>query len=385
VSDRALRGTVAGCVLGGAMGWNVGNVGGVASELADAYGVSLAVVGLMTTALFLTHASVQVSAGRASDRLGPLRVAIVAAGVICAGDLVVMVADHAALAIGGRALTGVGTGFAFIAGLAIVRQTGGGALAQGVYGGLTAGAGGMAIAVVPVIVDAIGWRGPFLSSLALCVLAVALVFALRPSPAPVPAHPQGRVPLSRLAGDPHLLRLAVVFSASFALSVVIGAWVTELLERHSDLSSGEAAAVGSLTLMLGIISRPAGGWLAREHPEHTRAAIAVSMVAGGGGTLLLVAAQTAWPAIAGGLLVGIAAGVPFASCLAAAAAVRPEAPATAAGVINGIANAVILVGTPLAGATFSMAGQGRIAFVAIAILWLLSLAALPSREAVVAI
>jgi MFS family permease len=385
VSDGALRGTVAGCILGGAMGWNVGNLGGVASELAGAYGVSLAAVGLMTTALFLTHASVQVAAGRASDRLGPLRVGLVAAAVICAGDLVAMLDDHVALAIAGRALTGVGTGFAFIAGLGIVRQTGGGALAQGVYGGLTLGVGGVAIAVVPVIVDAIGWRGPFLSSVVLCVLAVALVLALRPAPAPVPAHPQGRLPLSRLVGDARLLRLAVVFSASFGLSLVIGSWVTELLERHTGLSAGEAAVIGSLTLMLGIVSRPAGGWLARAHPGRTRPAIAVSMVAGGGGTLLLVAAQSAWPAIAGGLLVGIAAGVPFASCLAAAAAVRPEAPATAVGVINGIANAVILVGTPLAGATFAMAGEGRIAFVAIAILWLSALVALPSREAVAGI
>jgi hypothetical protein len=43
------------------------------------------------------------------------------------------------------------------------------------------------------------------------------------------------------------------------------------------------------------------------------------------------------------------------------------------------------VGTPLAGATFAMAGEGRIAFVAIAILWLSALLALPSREAVEAI
>jgi MFS family permease len=367
------------------MGWNIGNLGGVASELADAYGVSLAAVGLMTTALFLTHAGVQVAAGRASDRLGPLRVALVGAGIICAGDLVVMLDAHVALAIGGRALTGVGTGLAFLAGLAVVRQTGGGALAQGVYGGLTLGAGGAAIAIVPVIVDAIGWRGPFASSLALAAVAVALVAALRPAPAPVPPHPHGHVPLSTLVRDARLLRLAVAFSASFGLSLVIGSWVTELLERHSDLGAGQAAAIGSLTLMLGVVSRPAGGWLARTYPAWTRRAIAASMVGGVTGTLLLVAAQSVWPAVAGGLLVGIAAGIPFAPCIAGIAAVRPEAPATAVGAVNAFANGVILVGTPLAGATFAMAGEGRIAFVAIAILWLSALLALPSREAVEAI
>jgi MFS family permease len=379
------RGTIAGCVLGGAVGWNVGNLGGVASEMADAYGVSLAAVGLLTTALFLTHASVQIAAGRASDRLGPLRVGIAGAAVICLGDLVAMLGEHLALAICGRLITGIGTGFAFIAGVAIVRQTGGGAPAQGMYGGLTLGTSGVAIAVVPAIVEAIGWRGPFLSSLALCVAAIAIVLALRPAPEPVPPHPGGGVPLGGLVRDPRLLRIGAVFTASFALSVILGAWVTELLERHTDLGSGAAAAVGSLTLMLGIVSRPAGGWLARAHPARTRAAIAGSLMAGGAGTLLLVIAQSPVTAVAGGLLVGLCAGVPFAPTVAAAAAAWPAAPATALGVMNGFANAVILVGTPLAGATFSMAGEGRIAFVVIAILWLSSLVALPSRQAVEAI
>ena len=45
------RGVVAGCALGATSGWNFGNIGGMASELADAYGVGLATVGLLTDVL----------------------------------------------------------------------------------------------------------------------------------------------------------------------------------------------------------------------------------------------------------------------------------------------------------------------------------------------
>ena len=55
-------------------GWNVANTGAVADELAHAYGVSLAVVGLLTTGLFVTHAAFQIPAGRLCDRFGARRV-----------------------------------------------------------------------------------------------------------------------------------------------------------------------------------------------------------------------------------------------------------------------------------------------------------------------
>ncbi|MBA2516822.1 MAG: hypothetical protein H0V22_05835 [Solirubrobacterales bacterium] len=45
-----------------------------------------------------------------------------------------------------------------------------------------------------------------------------------------------------------------------------------------------------------------------------------------------------------------------------------------------MANLVVLVGTPLVGLTFSLSSEGRVGFVAIAIIWLTALAFLPSRR-----
>jgi predicted MFS family arabinose efflux permease len=89
------------------------------------------------------------------------------------------------------------------------------------------------------------------------------------------------------------------------------------------------------------------------------------------GPPLAVAALAAFAA-------GLAAGFPFAPIFDATQRLRPDAPATAVGLVNGCAVLTILVGTPLAGLTFSLPGDGAIAFAGIAALW--ACAAVPLRR-----
>jgi predicted MFS family arabinose efflux permease len=154
-----------------------------------------------------------------------------------------------------------------------------------------------------------------------------------------------------------------------------------LLHRHSTLDASSAAVVGGSTLLLGVVTRPAGGWILRKHPSWTRTAVAASLAAGAAGTVALLAAKPAWVAAAGGLLVGVAAGMSFAPVFTGAAMMRPDAPAASVGFVNGIANLVVLLGTPLVGLSFSLASGGRVGFAVIAGLWLTALALLPTRRA----
>ena len=68
------RATLAALALGAGVTWNISNVNPVADSLGPRYGVSLATVGLFTTALFVTHLLVQLPSGRAADRYGRERV-----------------------------------------------------------------------------------------------------------------------------------------------------------------------------------------------------------------------------------------------------------------------------------------------------------------------
>jgi MFS family permease len=368
------RGVVAGCALGVTSGWNFGNLGGIASELADAYGVGLATIGLLTTAMVVTHLAIQIPGGKASDRFGPARAGAIALVVLSAGNLLALAGPEAGLAVAARAIVGVGTGLAFISGSALVRESGGGPLAQGVFGGVSLAPGGLALAIVPQLEELLGWRAPYWTALALGLAVLVAVVVLTPG---VRVSPMGlTLTADRPAGvlrDRRLYPPAILYSASYGVGLVLANWVVELLQRHSTLGDGAAAAVGALTLVLVVVSRPLGGWILEAHPELTRQALAASIVGGTAGTVALIAADPAWLAVLGALFVGIGAGIPFSPAFTGAAAARRDAPAAAVGLVNTAANLVVLVGTPLVGLSFSLTGEGRLGFAALAVLWLAAL------------
>lgn len=351
-------GIAAGLAVGGCLTWNVSNVGAVADPLADAYGVSLAAVGLLTTALFVTHLVVQLPAGRGADRFGARTVALAAICATLAGNVVLLVDDAYPLALAGRAIVGLGSGAGFVAGLDLVRASGGGAVFQGIYGGATMAGGGLALMVVPSLTDADGWRAPYWSAAALAL--VALGPALAATHLPRVGHAGEGV-----VRDPGLLPLGVLQAATFGLAVVAGNWVVPLLERQGA-SSAAAGLAGGLILFAGITTRPAGGRLAGS--GRSRVGVAASLSGVAIGAALLAIGGSFALSTAGALIVGVSAGLPFAVIFAAAQRRRPDAPAAAVALVNGVAILVILVGTPLAGLAFELPGDGRAAFAAIAAL-----------------
>ena len=373
------RAVVGGCAAGLATGWNVANIGAIPSHLARSYGVGLAVVGLFTTALFLTHLAMQIPGGRAADRFGARRTALLGLVITIAFNALALVAPEPTLAIGARALTGIGTGFAFVAGSAYVRESGGSPFAQGLFGGVGLAGGGVAIGVVSQVDGWLGWRAPFWTALVVGVAGLAILLTAPADRVRTHVEREFDVPAGLLR-DRRLYRLAALYGASLGLSLLVGNWVVELLERNGGVDKGTAGAVGALTLLLGIVTRPLGGWILRERALRARAAVGASLAAGAAGTALLAVAQPLGVAVLGAVLIGLAAGIPFAPAFTGAALVRPDSPAAAVGMVNGAASLVAIAGAPLLGLTFSLPGDGRIGFAVVAVLWLVALALLPSQH-----
>lgn len=81
-------------------------------------------------------------------------------------------------------------------------------------------------------------------------------------------------------------------------------------------------------------------------------------------------------AIAGAVIVGLAAGIPFAASFTGAAALFSGSPATAVGFVNATGALTVLVVTPLVGVALAR-DLGVEAFVIVAVLWAASVAAVP--------
>jgi MFS family permease len=366
------------CALGFALGWNVTNIGAVAEPLADTYGVGLGVIGLVATAFFVTHVALQIPGGKASDRFGARLTALAGLAIAVSANALALAASLIGVAVATRLLVGIGTGIGFVAGSAYVRAVGGSPFAQGLYGGVGMGGGGAALAIVPALESSLGWRAPFLSA-AIVALAALLLLLACPADRPAGRRADGGKPAGVLR-DRRLRRLGVLYAASFGLSIVIGNWVVTLLERNGGLTLEQAGVVGGVTLAVGVVTRPLGGWIMRTHPARTRRAVGTSLACGALGTLALLGAEPTALAVAGALLIGIAVGIPFAPAFLGAAHTRPDAPAAAMGYVNMSGNAAAVVGTPLVGVTFALPGDGRLGFLVVAALWCVALALLPSSR-----
>ncbi|MBV8997600.1 MAG: MFS transporter [Solirubrobacterales bacterium] len=367
--ELQIRSLVAACLIGVAISWNIANVGPVATLLAHRYGTTLAVIGLFTTVLFFAELAVMVPGGRAIDRYGAKRAGLVAIAISLIANAALMLPTSPAPALALRAVAGLGVGLGFLSG-AIYAQSGAGqaqALAGGIYGGVSLGAGGLALAIVPQLVSPLGWRAPYASAAMVAALTIPLV-AIGP---PTPGH-GGHTPgprLTTLMADPQLLRLGLISSVSFGFSVILGAWVVTLLERHGALHAGPAGAIGSLILLLGIVGRPAGGILVRNRPRLTRPMLTTSFLAGTIGVVVLfLAPGTAFDAAAAALI-GVAAGLPFGVTISGATRARPQAAGAAVGAMNIYPVLTIVCGAPLVGLTFSLTGRGRLGFALIGALW----------------
>jgi MFS family permease len=362
------RSAIGGVGVGVAVGWNIAAVGAVATRMSHVYGVGLAVIGLLTTTQFLMHMVMQLPGGRAADRFGARPTALAGLAAVALGNAIALPSPSVGLAFLGRAVVGFGTGLAFVAGSDYIRARGGSPFLQGVYGGGSVLAPGIALAVVPAIG---GFRAPYASAIVVAAVCAALL-AVAPSSAKTPAR-VGHLSAGFLR-DRLLLRLAAIHAMSFGLSVVLGNWVVTLLEHHGH-SKGAAAAAGSLTLLLGFFTRVAGGALLRR--DDAPRWVAASLVVGGAGAIALALPLPIELLFVAAAVVGLAAGVPFAMAFTGAAAARPEAPDAAVGFVNVWAALVIVAGAPLVGLTFSLPGDGRIGFVVVGVLAALASLATP--------
>jgi MFS family permease len=316
-----------------------------------------------------------VPTGRLVDRVGARRVGLAGLSIVAVCNAVAMAAPDAPLALSMRLAAGVGTAFVFVGGSDYIRAAGGGPLGQGLFGGVSLAAGGAALAVVPQVEASVGWRAPFLTAVLVAAAGLAVLIAGPVDPARSARPATG--PLAGVVRDRRLYPFAAMHIATLGLAIVIGNWIVTLLHRNSGLSEGAAGAVGAATLLLGVLTRPYGGYLLRTRSKRTNYRVLVaSMLAGGAGTLAILVGPL-FLAATGCIVCGLAAGLPFAAAFTGAASTRPDAPGAAIGLVNGAAGVVILVLTPLVGLTFSLPGDGRLGFAALGLLWAATAFAVP--------
>lgn len=340
----------------------------------------LGTVGVFVAAQIATHAVLQVPAGRLVDRTGARRAVAMGLLVIVLSSVLGALTPLAWLAIAARALSGVGSALVFIGGSDALRTARSSVVAQGLFGGAAMAAAGLSVALLPMIAPTWGWRVSWLSAL---VVALGALVAVVLSPAPLGLRRRHEPHVtSSMWNDPQLYRLAVYYSATYGTSVLTANWIVTYFKRTSGFSTSAAALTGSLVLAAGLVARPIGSIWAAKKPRETHRLLAGCTLSGAVATMIIATQPTTTIALVATTVVGLAAGLPFGPTITAAQRLRPDGPAAAVGLVNGVANLLIVGGVPLVGLSFALPGEGKLGFAVVAVLWALGLACLPRSETV---
>jgi nitrate/nitrite transporter NarK len=317
-------------------------------------------VGFLTTGIFLTHAGMQIPGGHLADRVGPRLVVSVAAVIACVGNIALGFANAYWQLLFWKAFIGLGTGAGFVAGARYIATIFAGPrlhLAQGLYGASNVLGSGFVIFAVPMLLAEFGWQSSFFAAALLAAAGLA-IWLTAPDPETVKHDP---APLSGMLADRQLWLLGLAQMASFGLAIVVGAWITTYLSKSLGLPLKTAGRIGSLVLLIGIVSRPLGGSvLARCGPRFTaQVSLGLNVVAclilGLGGNSLGLASVAV-------LFLGVGGGLPYSTVFNGAAALYPARAGAAMGVVNAIGTSMILVVPPLIGRMVERSGEFRSSF-----------------------
>ena len=123
--------------------------------------------------------------------------------------------------------------------------------------------------------------------------------------------------------------------------------------------------MGSMPLLLGIVSRPLGGVLATR--LALRPLLMASFVITAIGCFVLAEATSPATSIIAILLLGCGCGLPFASLFKSAATLFPSHAGAAMGLVNMMGILMIVGGAPLVGWMADWSGNYRLSFTALGI------------------
>ena len=351
------------CAAGFAFSANYTNHAPMVSTLQGEFGFNQASAGLLTTGIFLTHALMQVPGGRLADRLGAARMMGLALAWVAVGNFAIAFAGAYWHLLFWKIFVGFGTGMSFTAGARYIVQVFSGKalhLAQGMFGGSIVLGSGFVIFAVPQLLGAFGWRGAFLGSTA--VAAAVWVYWLIAAPKPE-QNLKHTATIAEMVRHGELWLLGLLQMASFGLVIVVGAWITTLLKNEYKMPIRTAGILGSLVLLLGIVTRPIGGWLIHRMKIMTlvRAALLLNAAA----CALLAWGQSIELTMVAIVALGAGCGAPYAAIFTRAAALYPGRAGAAMGLVNMVGILMILVGAPAVGYLADWTGEFRTSFLAL--------------------
>ena len=343
--------------LGFVFSANYTNHGPLIPTLVKQLEITFAMAGFLTTAIFLTHGALQIPGGALADKFGAKNLVTFALLIITVGNFFIGLSSSYSAILVLKFIIGIGTGVCFIAGARYVTTFFLGKeiqRAQGVYGGSILLGSGFVIYVIPQLLPVVGWHNIFMITGGMAALLLVLWYFFAPeTPQAVTTT---KINWSGVIGSRNIWLLSLVQLASFGEIIACGVWVNTLLIKSIHLPPKLAGIIGSIVLLLGILSRPLGGLILDHKMMTTKKLLAASCAGLALGFIWMGLSSSMGMAILAIIFTGIMAGLPFAGIFNAARNNCPDCPGVAMGFVNTWGAIGVMIFPPIIGRLVDFTG-----------------------------
>ncbi len=353
--------------LGFVFSANYTNHGPLIPTLVKQLEITFAMAGFLTTAIFLTHGALQIPGGALADKFGPKRLVNIALLIIAAGNFSIGFSDSYYAILVLKFIIGIGTGICFIAGARYVPIFFLGKeiqRAQGVYGGSILLGSGFVIYGIPQLLPLVGWHNIFMITGTMAAVLLVLWYFFAPDSPMAAVTP--KINWSSVIASRNIWLLSMAQLASFGEIIACGVWVNTLLIKSIHLEPKVAGMIGSIVLLLGIFSRPLGGFILDHKVLTTKKLLAIACAGLALGFIWMGFSSSMGMAFLAIVFTGIMAGLPFAGIFNAARDNCPDCPGVAMGFVNTWGAIGVMVFPPIIGRLVDVTGTFVSGFIVLA-------------------
>jgi NNP family nitrate/nitrite transporter-like MFS transporter len=343
--------------LGFVFSANYTNHGPLVPTLVKQLEITFAMAGFLTTAIFLTHGALQIPGGALADKFGAKKLVNFALLIITVGNFFIGISNSYYQILALKFIIGIGTGICFIAGARYVTTFFLGKeiqRAQGVYGGSILLGSGFVIYVIPQLLPLVGWHNIFMITGGMAGLLLILWFFFAPATPRSDTTPV--INWSSVIASRNIWLLSLAQLATFGEIIACGVWVNTLLIKAIHLHPKLAGIIGSIVLLLGIISRPLGGYILDHKIMTTKRLLATSCAGLAFGFVWIGLSSHLVMAVLAIIFTGIMAGLPFAGIFNAARDNCPANPGVAMGFVNTWGAIGVMIFPPIIGRLVDVTG-----------------------------
>lgn len=336
---------------------NYTNHGPLVPTLVKSLNITYAMAGLFTTAIFLAHGALQIPGGALSDKFGAKNICSIGMLIIAVGNIFIGFSNSYYQILVWKFIVGIGTGSAIVGGLRYVPTFFAGKeiqRAQGLYGGSILLGAGFVIYGIPQLLKAVGWHGVFFITGGLAAIFFVLWVLFAPK-TPITGT-VAKIDWGKIIGSRNIWILSLAQLASFGTIISAGVWVNTLLIKSLHLVPITAGMIGSIVLLLGILSRPLGGYILDHGFLTSKKLLIYSCIGLGLGYILIGLSSWVPMAIFSITFTGIMAGLPFAGIFNGAKDSCPANPGLAMGFVNTWGSFGVMALPPIIGRLVDLSG-----------------------------